>query len=343
MKRQSSYTFSLFVLMSLTVFYVLGVAQPIEAQCEPFEGVEFVCGPVSPEDLVAVPDEPWVVSAGMEDEGYLYATHASEHRTTVLFPTDEIRSRPNEAFAGCTDPRVDAFRPHGLSIRPGQDGQHTLYVVRHGARESIEVFDLDVRESVPSVVWTGCVEAPAGVAFNSVAALPGGGFAATHFKRPSGELWEWQAGSGWAQVPGSDTGVPNGLVASPDGQWFYIGGYDTKSVIRLSRGQTPVQMDSVELSFNVDNIRWSPDGSLLAAGHLAGDAGSFARCWGERQCDGVTSHAARVDPDRLTAEEIIRYPSNEHFLFGTVALQVGDEIWLGSVVGSNRIARFPAR
>ena len=343
MKRKSSYTFLLFVLMSLTVFCLLAVARPSEAQCEPFEGVEFVCGPVSPEDLVAVPDEPWVVSAGMEDDGYLYATHASEHRTTVLFPTTEVRSRPHEAFPGCTDPRVDAFQPHGLSIREGQGGQHTLYVVRHGARESIEVFDLDVRESVPSVVWTGCVEAPNGVAFNSVAALPGGGFTATHFKRPKGELWEWQGDSGWTEVPGSDTGVPNGLVVSPDGRWFYIGGYDSKSVIRLSRGQTPVQMDSVQLSFNVDNIRWSPDGSLLAAGHLAVDADSFARCWGERQCDGVTSHAARVDPDRLTAEEIIRYPSNKHFLFGTVALQVGDEIWLGSVVGSNRIARFPAR
>ena len=83
MKQQSSSSFLLFVLMSLTAFCVLGVARPGEAQCEPFEGVEFVCGPVSPEDLVAVPDEPWVVSAGMEDDGYLYATHAREHRTTV--------------------------------------------------------------------------------------------------------------------------------------------------------------------------------------------------------------------------------------------------------------------
>ncbi len=343
MRLRTSGSFFSLCRVALATLCLLGVALSSQAQCEPFEGVEFVCGPVSPEDLVAVPDEPWVISAGMEDDGYLYATHASEHRTRVLFPTATIQSRPDEDFAGCTDPRIDAFRPHGLSIRPGQGGLHTLYVVRHGARESIEVFDLDVRGSDPSVAWSGCVEAPEGVAFNSVTALPGGGLAATHFKRPKGELWEWQVGTGWTEVPGSDTGVPNGLVVSPDGRWYYIGGYDSKSVIRLSRGQTPVQMDSVELSFNVDNIRWSPDGSLLAAGHLAEDADSFARCWGERQCDGVTSHAARVDPETLTAEEIIRYPSNEHFLFGTVALQVGDEIWLGSVVGSNRIARFPAR
>ncbi len=345
MRLRSSIPFFRFLCLSLLVPSLLGVARTSEAQCDPVDGVEFVCGPVSPEDLLAVPDQPWIISAGMEDDGYLYATHARDHQTTVLFPTNENRLQPDEAFAGCVDPRVDAFRPHGLSIRPGQGGQHVLYVVRHGARESIEVFALNVGVggTVPSVTWTGCIQAPDGVAFNSVAALPDGGLAATNFKQPKGELWEWQADTGWTKVPGSDTGVPNGLVVSPDGRWFYIGGYDTKSVIRLSRGRTPVQMDSVEVGFNVDNIRWSPDGTLLAAGHLAEDQNSFARCWGERRCEGVTSHAARVDPDRLTADEIIRYRSNEHFLFGTVALQVGDEIWLGGVNGSNRIARFPGR
>jgi len=52
---------------------------------------------------------------------------------------------------------------------------------------------------------------------------------------------------------------------------------------------------------------------------------------------------ARVDPETLIAEEIVRYPSNDHFLLGTVGLQVGDEIWVGSIAGSDRIARFPAR
>ena len=333
---------SLSFVSLLAVFCFLGLARLNEAQCDPVDGVQFVCGPVSPEDLVCRPLLEKKNSAGMENNGYLYATDTRDHRTIVLFPADGIESRPVGAFAGCTNPRVDAFRPHGLSLRAGDGRRHTLYVVRHGARESIEVFEVDVRGAAPSVTWLGCALAPEGVVFNSVTALPGDGFAATHFSRPTGELWEWQPDTGWIKVPGSDTGVPNGLVVSPDGRWFYIGGYDSKSVIRLSRGQTPVQMSSVEVSFNVDNIRWSPDGSLLAAGHLASDPDSFSRCWGERQCDGVTSHVARVDPDRLTAEEIIRYPSNAYFFLGTVALQVGDEIWLGGVVGSDRIARFPA-
>jgi hypothetical protein len=57
----------------------------------------------------------------------------------------------------------------------------------------------------------------------------------------------------------------------------------------------------------------------------------------------VTSRVSRVDPERLTAEEIVRYPSNEHVILGTVGLQVGDEIWLGGIGGADRIAIFPVR
>ena len=57
----------------------------------------------------------------------------------------------------------------------------------------------------------------------------------------------------------------------------------------------------------------------------------------------VVDGRLRVWPvERLTAEEIVRYPSNEHFLIGTVGLQVGDEIWLGGIAGADRIVRFPA-
>jgi hypothetical protein len=48
----------------------------------------------------------------------------------------------------------------------------------------------------------------------------------------------------------------------------------------------------------------------------------------------------RVDPEQLTAREIIRYPSNDLLILGTVAIEVGDEIWVGGIAGGNRIARF---
>ena len=330
------------VIVAAGLFLVTGVGSG-EAQCLPDGDVEFVCGPVSPEDLVAVPETPWVIVAGMEDDGYLYATDSRDHRSTVLFPVASFDSRPDPAFGDCGGALTDGFRPHGLNLRPGPDGRHTLYVVRHGAREAIEVFELDARGPSPVLTWTGCAEAPEGVTFNSVVALPGGGFAATHFARPVGQVWEWAADAGWSEVPGTETNGPNGIVASPDGRWLYIGGWGTRSLIRVSRGETPVRQDAVEVGFHVDNLRWAPDGTLLAAGHLGEAPESIFECLGQGRCDGVTSRVARVDPDSLTAEEVVRYPSNENFILGTVALEVGGEIWVGGIAGADRIARFPAR
>ena len=330
------------VIVAAGLFLAMGAGSS-EAQCGPDGDVEFVCGPVSPEDLVAVPETPWVIVAGMEDDGYLYATDSRNHRSTVLFPVSSFGSRPDPAFGDCGGPLTGGFRPHGLNLRPGPGGRHTLYVVRHGAREAIEVFELDARSGRPVLTWTGCAEAPEGVTFNSVAALPGGGFAATHFARPVGRVWEWAPGAGWAEVPGTETNGPNGIVASPDGSWLYIGGWGTRSLIRVSRGEAPVREAAVEVGFHVDNVRWAPDGTLLAAGHLGDAPESIFECLGQGRCDGVTSRVARVDPDALTVEEIVRYPSNENFILGTVALEVGGEIWVGGIAGADRIARFPAR
>ena len=78
----------------------------------------------------------------------------------------------------------------------------------------------------------------------------------------------------------------------------------------------------------MDNVRLMPDGSLLAAGQ-GGTAPS------------QTSHVARVDLTAMKSRELVRYPFSDTFSMGTVAIQVGREIWVGSVRG-DRIAIFPA-
>ena len=315
---------------------------PTAQGCAPEGDIQFLCGPVSPEDLILVPDTPWVIVSGMENDGYLYVADIRDHSSTAVFPTAGSQPRHDTAnFGDCPGPVTGGFRPHGLSLRQGNNDLHTLYVVRHGERESIEVFTLDAGDA-PSATWVGCVVAPEGVAFNSVAALPGGGFAATNFQLPMGELWEWQPGGDWTKVPGSETNGPNGLVASPDGRWLYVGGWGTKSLIRLSRGQTPIQTNNIPVSHHIDNVRLAPDGSLLAAGHVGDNPNSIFQCVRDRQCADVTSRVSRVDTEALTAEEIVRYPSNAEFILGTVAIQVGDEIWMGGIGGTDRIVRIPA-
>lgn len=326
----------------MTLVGLLGTAAPSLAQCEADGDVQFVCGPVSPEDLALIPESPWVIVASWEDDGYLSAADSRDHTTTRLFPTASSQPRHDTAtYGSCPGMSTDQFRAHGISLRPGSgSAAHTLYVVRHGERESVEVFEVDASGAAPSLTWIGCAVAPEGLGLNAVVALPGGGFAATSPR--TSDLWEWHTGSGWSKVPGSEEIGPNGLEVSPDGQWFYVAGYGSQSVIRLSRGQTPVQKESVEVGFNVDNVHWAPDGSILAAGHSAPTPTRVGECIRDGVCEGITSRVAKVDAQVQTAEEIFTYPTNDYLILGTVAIQVGDELWVGGVAGGERIARVPA-
>jgi hypothetical protein len=297
---------------------------------------------VDPEDLIALPDSPWVLVSGMEPEGHLYVVDRRDHTATEIFPTADLQPRHDTVVYGsCPGPELRGFQPHGISLRPGTDGAHTLYVVRHGAREAVEVFAVDATGPLPKARWVGCVPAPEGARFNSVTALPDGGFAATNFRFPGGEVWEWQPGGGWAKVPGSETPGANGLVVSPDGRWYYIGGWGTKTLIRLSRGRTPPVQEAVNLGFYVDNLRWAPDGSLLVAGQLAASPAAVGACLTRGTCSGLTSRVVEVDPAGLTVRDLISYPANDRLRLGTVALRVGNEIWVGGTAGGERIARFP--
>src|SRR6185295_20134543 len=109
---------------------------------------------------------------------------------------------------------------------------------------------------------------------NSVAPLPDGGFVATNpYRRGdpdararaqagsnSGEVWEWHTGSGWTAVPDSESPGPNGIEVSRDGSWLYINLWPASKVMRLSRGQSPVKKDIIDVPFHPDNIRWQADG-----------------------------------------------------------------------------------
>src|SRR5665213_1581525 len=127
-------------------------------------------------------------------------------------------------------------------------------------------------------------------------------------------------------MPGSVISGRSGVEMSVDGKWLYVSAFGSQELVRLSRGQSPVRRDMVSLGFRVDNVRWAPDGSLFAAG-----PGGAAPA--------QVSNIVKVNPDTLAVQQLVRYPYNDTFRFGTVAIQIGKEIWLGSNRGG-RIARF---
>ena len=328
--------------------------------CDPEDGVAFICGGISPEDLVPVPRSEWVIASGYQGGGGVHLINRRDFTSIHVFPTARPRGRPDtQTYTSCPGPidpsEKEAFSAHGLNVRPGAGGVHTVYVVRHGLRESIEVFELDVSTNSPAFTWVGCVVAPGTANLNSVSPLPEGGFVATNFMRRgdpaaaqalveggnTGEVWEWQPAAGWRVVPGSESPGPNGIEASRDGKWLYVNLWPVRKVMRLSRGQTPVTKDVVDVGFHPDNIRWQEDGTLLAAGQGGPTLQRVLECISS-VCADATSNVARIDAPTLRVQDIVRYPANAHFFSATSALQVWNEVWMGSING-DRIARYPIR
>ena len=311
----------------------LGVAAPAAAQCEAVGDIRFICDVIGPEDLALVPGAEWVIASGNQAGGRIQLVHVRDKTATALFPTAMRRERLDATtYPSCPGPldlsNPDAFRAHGLYLDTHDSAVHTLYVVHHGTRESIEMFEVDARVSPPALTWVGCVVAPEGLGLNSVVALPDGGFAATSPR--TGDVWEWQTEAGWTRIPGSEDTTPNGLEISPDGRWLYVAGWREEKLTRLSRGRTPVEKDVVSVGFRPDNLRMSADGStILAAGH------------GNYQTPQETSNVARIDPQTLDVERIFQHPRIDGFEASTTAIQIGGEIWLGTNRGE-MIAYFPA-
>jgi len=321
--------------LSFALSVGVGVADA-SAACEPVGAIRFICDVISPEDLAVVPDTNWLIASGDQEGGRIQLVNVDDKSATVLFPTSTRTERHDTtAYPTCPGPidpgEGDEFRAHGLYLEPGSGGVHTLYVVHHGFRESIEVFELDARADTPALTWIGCVVAPEPIGFNSVVALPGEGLVATSPR--TGDVWEWHAGSGWTQVPGSDDTAPNGLEISSDGRWLYVAGFAEAKVTRLSRGQTPVQKEVVRLDFRPDNLRMSVDGSVI----FAAGPGNIQT---PRDTSVETSNVAAIDPETLQVRPIFQHPFIEGFAASTTAIQVGDEIWLGTFRGA-RIAYFP--
>ncbi len=311
------------------------------APCDAVGEIEFICDLVSPEDLAIVPDSPWVIASGAREGGRLHLVDVRDKTTTILFPTPQPEVRFNATTyptcPGPLDEPLDDFRAHGLYLQPGNGGVHVLYVVHHGTRESIEVFDVDTQTTPPGLTWVGCAPALSTIAFNSVVALPEGGFAAT--SGATSDVWEYHTATGWRRVPGSENTAPNGLEISKDGRWMYIAGWSEEKLTRISRGRTPVEKDVIALGFRPDNLRMSPDGSVIfAAGHTDKDGRSITE---PREPTRETSNVAAIDPATLEVRRVFEHPAIAGFVASTTATLIGDEMWLGSYRG-DRIAYFPA-
>ena len=335
---------TLLVAGSIALVPRVGAAQgaPPVTPCAQVTSPQLICGQDAPEDLVVVPGSQWVVASAYAGAGGIRLIRVSDRATIRAYPSATARTQFDaKTYAGCPGPPDAAnatFMTHGLWLQPGRGGVHKLFVVGHGSRESIEVFTVDARPAMPIVTWIGCVVAPDPIGLNSVRGLDDGGFIATNFLARgitpeqrqrmlagdrNGELWEWHTASGWKKVPGSEASGANGIELSNDGKTMYVAAWGSQSFFRLARGGASPKRDEVPLGFRIDNIRWARDGSLLAGG----------------QGNGV-SEIVRIDPKTLKVTKLIERRDDGSFRSATVAVEVADQLWVGSFIG-DRIAVFP--
>ena len=169
---------------------------------------------------------------------------------------------------------------HGLNLRAGANGHSTLYAVGHGAREAIEVFDVDATGAKPALTWKGCVPMPEGLAANSVASfadgslvatvllMPGKTFADSVAKKPTGAVYEWAPGKkGFEQIRGSELPGNNGIEVSADGKEIFVVSSGFQTIVAFSHANPTKQLRTTRpLPFTPDNVHMGEDGRLLTAG-----------------------------------------------------------------------------
>ncbi|HSG90095.1 MAG TPA: SMP-30/gluconolactonase/LRE family protein [Pseudomonadales bacterium] len=326
------------------------------ADCAASDGLEYLCGPQSAEDLVLVPGTSFVISSGYGAGAPFYLIDAADRSFSELVPT--------LAAAPATDlcpgaPDLSALVTHGLNLQPGDDGHSTLYVVGHGGREAIEMFDVDATGDRPALVWTNCLPMADGMEANSVASRPDGSLLFTVPLDPGRDIGESMAGEAtgavhaWAPggaitlVEGTRLPYPNGIEFSADGSEFFVassGGftvsaYSNTNPARLLRTSAP-------LGIVPDNLHAAPDGTLLTAGLVLEDeaCGVIGEGTFELETFATCPRAFLVkalDPATLEDETIASGPADPRFSNVTMALPVDGELWIGTFAG-DRVAIAPA-
>lgn len=330
---------------------------PIVA-CEPVANARPICRFENPEDMVPLPGGEALLigeygrSAEDHSGGLVLFTLADEQVETVFRGGE----RPAVAESGWGDPACEtppsrAFNSHGIDLVRREDGRLALLVVQHGGREAVELFEVLGSGADWRVDWRGCVLAPQDASLNEVVGLADGGFYTTKMTpreggfdfeegmpdEPTGHAYAWSPKTGYRKIAGTDGIIPNGIEASPDGRIVYMNasGEDSIRKVEVATGK---ELGRATVR-SPDNVTWSPDGRLLVASLGSFDPADFATCQAmTRGACPIPFEIVAVDPETMTSLGPVYASEGPPMGGGTVGLQVGDELFIGSFRG-DRILR----
>lgn len=347
--------------------------------CDLWTAQDSICNLMNPEDLGHLPSEGWVVVSEMhmadpnadKDErpfvsGRLSALRVGEEEGKVdrrkLFPHEWAEAAPDDNRWGdpeCAGPPTsEDFQPHGIDVGSGPGGQATLAVVTHGEREVIDLFAI-APGAEPALEWRGCVPMVESGTANDVALLDDGSFVVTkmiprfesvgikaiwnvlkiNMGLSTGSVLHWSREAGWVEVEESRGSGPNGIAASGDGRVVFVSEWGGESVYRLRfseriRAGVIPERDEVDIDGSPDNLTWTADGKLLVAAQNVGPIGALG-C-GKIEVGGcdIGFTVMSLEPESMVATPLLRGRGA-----ASVALEVGNEIWIGVFVGDSVLRR----
>ena len=324
------------------------VAQAVTSApgCRNEQGLTYLCDLSVPEDILTVGSSGLLLVSGHRAPGHLYLVDPATRTQAELIHGATFRlQHDTRAYPDCPGVlNLQAFDTHGLSLAETSPRSFSLYTTSHGAREAIEMYDLDLRGTAPILTWRGCVLLQQDRYHNSVARLADGGFVATSMRDQNfrggsgpvgitGHLVEWHPGGQPQPLPNTDMSLPNGIDVSKDERYIYVAAYGSQELIRFDRRATPMARRTVSLPIRPDNVHWATNGTLLTAGpnYVPPAVCSGAGCatgWSVLEVNAETLAFSRLGgADQTAAMQRV-----------SSAMRVGDDIWVGS--NDDRIARF---
>lgn len=324
-------------------------AEPI-VDCEPRGRARPICGFQSPDDLVALPggyallvSERGAAQGDRPGQLSLFVL-ASEERRVVF--RGGANGAPAERWGdpGCPGPPSAAFTPHGIDLAEVPRRGLVLAVVQHGVRESIELFALRGAGIQWRVEWRGCVIAPPGSRLHDVVILTNGTLFATHTPRHQadgeaaralrdepGYVLRWQERRGFNEVPATRGMLPIGIELSLDEKQLFVNFSQENQVRLIHRGRGEVEAGVAVAGPN--HSTWAPDRRLLVASMSPHPSGHFDACLEiERGACPLPFRIIAIDPETL-GTEVLYEGGGPPMGAGTVALRLGDELFVGSSVG----------
>lgn len=346
-------------LTGLLAAAVLAAGSPGDCAADP--PLEYTCGPVKPEDVLALPGTHWLVTSGFAHGAGLKLVdgETGSYKPWYTGRTEQQGARL-EGYPDCSGPVDPAlFNARGLALRRIAGDRWRLLAVNHGGREAIEVFDVTLRgRTEPELRWRGCLLLPPGQVGNSVASFADGTVLVTVLTRPgttiadfvegrdTGAVWSWSPGAaGFAELPGTRLPGNNGLEVDPDGRRFFVVAFGWHAVVVYDRRDTSRPLARIEApGFMPDNIHWT-GGRLLLTGMRLEEPG----CGGLRKvvngvADPMLCHrgwaVGELDRAARRIRVVARGEPTPGFNGHSAAAVAADRLWLGSFQ-SSRLARLP--